>query len=436
MLILNEGPPRAGKSYDAVKTHILPALKAGRRVYARLNGLDHEKIAEYLQLPTERVRELLTVIAHKDVVRLLTCFGDDPPKFQMEFGALVVIDEVHDFYVSSRQALPHEQEAFFAKHGHIGLDVLIMTQSLGRLHSSIRQRIERKCVFTKLNALGKSESYAVRFYSVGDQMGKFIKISSETHEYDPAIYPLYHGFQPGVENTAAYTGGAKNVWDVVRKPAIAMAAVTVLGIVGIGAFFSGGGVVDESAQAIGPKEPAKPVPGAIMAQPDRAAPTPAVVPGIAAKPRTAAPAEPEKKRDAGIAHVLDLTRSARPRYGGTIGRRHVLEWRTAQGQAVERLTSDELEALGWSVVRTGYGVKAQGDGETIVFTAWPIMEPVFTVTQRQAESWKQPGGSGLDRASGQAQTAPASLAGTLIAGEQMHGYGDLGSGAAPVPADG
>ncbi|RWA38908.1 hypothetical protein C5H14_11335 [Xylella fastidiosa] len=39
MLVFNEGVPRSGKSYDAVKHHILPALREGRRVYARLNGL-------------------------------------------------------------------------------------------------------------------------------------------------------------------------------------------------------------------------------------------------------------------------------------------------------------------------------------------------------------------------------------------------------------
>lgn len=424
MLILNEGPPRAGKSYDAVRTHILPALKAGRRVYARLNGLDHEKIAEYLQLPTERVRELLTVVPQKDVVRLLTCFGDDPPRFQVEPSSLVVVDEVHDFYVSGRQALPAEQEAFFAKHGHIGLDVVIMTQSLGRLHSSIRQRIERKCVFTKLNAVGKSDSYAVRFYSVGDQMGKFIKISAESHAYDPAIFPLYHGFQPGVENTQAYSAGAKNVWDVVRKPAIAMAIVTVLGIVSIGAFFTGGGVVSDEAQTIGSKAEE---PKVYVAAPDVPAATAPVVPSIAAREAQAEP-EPEKVREAGIAHVLEMNKSARPRYGGSIGAVHVLEWRTPQGQTVERLTSAEMQALGWSVERTGYGAKAQGDGVTIVFTAWPILEQAHTVTQRMAESWKQPGGSGLDRGSDRAQTAPASVGGSVISGPQISTYGDIAVG--------
>ena len=43
MLVFNEGVPRAGKSYDAVKNHILPTLKKGRRVFARLNGLHHER---------------------------------------------------------------------------------------------------------------------------------------------------------------------------------------------------------------------------------------------------------------------------------------------------------------------------------------------------------------------------------------------------------
>lgn len=415
MLILNEGPPRAGKSYDAVKTHILPALRAGRRVYARLNGLDHEKIADHLQLPEDRIRELLTLVPASKVVALLTVFGDDPPSFNVQPDSLIVIDEVHDFYVSSRQPLPKEQEAFFAKHGHIGLDVLIMTQAVQRLHSSIRQRVERKSVFTKQNALGRDTHYTVRFYSVGDQMGKFAKISSESHEYDPAIYPLYHGFQPGTANTGAYAEGSKTVWKSVKLPAIGMSLALLAGIIGLASFFTGNGTA---------QEPETPPEAEATAQP-QAAPAPVTIPAIAVASAPAA----KPKEHPGVTYVAGLGAAARPRYAGTIGTRHVLEWRQGSGQAIERLMSNELEALGWKVRKTAYGVVALAGEHAITFTAWPLLEPAFAQSPTQAERIRQAGRSGLPSTAQAAQSEPAQSTPGVIAGPQIAAYGGLGVGA-------
>lgn len=346
MLILLEGPPRAGKSYSAVKDHILPALKAGRTVYARLNGLDHAKIAEHLQLPLARVQELLIVVKQEEVIPLLTVFGDDPPRFEVKPDSLIVVDEVQDYYVSSRQPLPKEQEAFFAKHGHIGLDVVIMSQAVGRIHSTIKQRVERKNVYAKLNALGKSDRYVVRFYSVGDTMGKFEKIGSETHDYDPAIYPLYHGFQPGVANTEAYTEGSRTVWQVIKGPAIAMGVLLVIGIIMLIRFFVTSPVEDEG----------KGKPAAVHAPPPPAAT--GTVP-IA----QAAPVAPKRDYPAGVQYLLELRRSARPRYLGEYRHpgysRYFVEFRAAQGAALERMDSVQLQALGFTVQPTYYGLIAR-----------------------------------------------------------------------------
>lgn len=414
MLICNEGPPRAGKSYDAVKTHIVPALKKGRKVYARLNGLDPEKIAEYIGKPVEEVRERLVIVPAGEVVDLLVSHGDDPPTFNIETGSLVVIDEVHEFYVSSRQPLPKEQEAFFAKHGHIGLDVVIMTQALGRLHSSIRQRIERKSVFTKLNALGRADKYAVRFYSVGDTMGKFEKISSETHEYDPAIYPLYHGFAPGTDNTEAYTEGSKTVWQVIKGPAIAVSLAVAVGVGAIGWFFSGGDIVKEPEKAV-----AAATPGANLKS--------QTAPATGAPPIARKAAPPKPKYPAGIGYVLELGHSARPRYAGVIGKRHLVEWRTAQGNALERMTSDKLESLGWNVMETPYGLLATFKTEAIVFTGWPIdlwgTQSSATAERIRAGSASLP--SGGEEASRQ-PAAPTS--GTVITATTGVGNGLTSSG--------
>ncbi|KRC33936.1 MULTISPECIES: zonular occludens toxin domain-containing protein [unclassified Lysobacter] len=430
MLICNEGPPRAGKSYDAVKTHILPAIKGGRHVYARLNGLDHEKIAVYLQLPETRVRELLTLVGPDEVVPLFTAFGDDPPKFNVKPDSLIVIDEVHEFYVSGRQALAKEQEAFFAKHGHIGLDIVVMTQALGRLHSSIRQRIERKSVFTKLNALGREDRYAVRFYSVGDTMGKFEKISSETHDYDAEVYPLYKGFQAEAKNTGAYTAGSKTVWQVIKMPAIGMAVLVVLAIGGIWSFFAGNGTI------VGEEDPNAPEYAVPAKTDDEPVTTPGHAPRRVSQSNGTAGVQDRPKVDefakypAGVRMLLEMAKSARPRYAGTIGQRHILEWRTPQGQALERLTSDQLRALGWNVTREPYGVLATFQDRSLIFTAWPLLEPIFSQSTTQAARIREAGASlpSVSEGASRSASTTASVPGAIIQAGQQTGYGDIGVG--------
>lgn len=412
MLICHEGPPRAGKSYEAVKTHIVPALRAGRKCYARLNGLEVEALAELAGITPERVRELLVRVSPDEVCELFTAKGDDPPVFKIEANSLVVIDEVHEFYVSARHALPKEQEAFFAKHGHIGLDVLVMTQSLGRLHSSVRQRIERKTMFAKLNALGQENKYVARYFAVGDVMGKFEKISSETFEYEPKYFPAYAGFQPEVTNTGAYTAGSKTVWQSIKKPAIFLSLACLIGLGAIVRFFMGGGTVAE----------AKPVPVAASQMPtDAIGPDSEQSTSRLANASTAMGVQEKRQAEVRtrknlpppIEYVRGLGESARPRWSGTIGDRDLLEWREGQGNAIERMTSDKLEAMGWTVVREVFGVVATFGDETIVFTAWPI-DPVFSQNSSRSDLIRSASGpslpSGSEEASGAAAaSAPAAV---------------------------
>ena len=436
MLVVNEGPVRAGKSYDAVVTHILPALKSGRKVYARLNGLDFPKIAAHLQLPLQRIEELLVPVAKDQVVALFTAFGDDPPRFVVDPDALIVIDEAQDFYVADRKPLPSEQEQFFAKHGHIGLDVVLITQSIKRLHATLRERIERKNVFTKLNALGKEDKFVVRFYSVGEEMGKLVKISSETRDYDPAIFPLYKGFQPEAKNTGAYKAGSKSVLSVIGKPAIIMGLVLIAAVVGIASFFTGGtkAVVKEGAEAYPSTGGAHP-PAAVPYQPGQPIET-GTVPVIQAPPPP--PVDELKGYPVGVRHLIELGRSARPRFSGTIGSRYLLEWRTVQGNAIERMTSDQLQAMGWLVVHEAFGVVATYRDRTVLFTAWPI-DPVFTQSTALTQRIQQAAGPApLVSASavgapgaGTVGAAVVGLAGGVIEGGQVNGYGGLGYGGAP-----
>lgn len=431
MIICNEGLPRAGKSYDTMLTHILPALAAGRHVYARINGLDdvrYERIAERLKLPVQRIRELLIHVAPGDVHGLFVAVGDDPPKFRVQPNSLVVIDEVHEYYVSDRRPLPTEREAFFGKHGHIGLDIVLMTQALKRLHSSILLRIQRKNVFTKLSALGKDDSYNVRLYHCPGTPGHFEKLTTETHKYDPSIFPLYDGFQPEATNTGAYKAGTKTVWQALKVPVIAFAAVLALGVFAFGSFFFRGGSVAQPAAKPAIGEPAAPPP-----------PPPSFEAGHQAKPSKpeVTPEEVDLKAVSGyppaIRQLLLLGSSTRPRLAGTIGRRHVLEWRSPQGQARERLTSDQLASMGWMIEEHPYGIVAIYADRTIVFTAWPLDQP-FSQSSATAQNIRVAGQVPLVSAPAQVSGLSSEGSAGIISAPQQPAYGGIGYGTAAPPA--
>jgi zona occludens toxin len=111
-------------------------------------------------------------------------------------NALFVVDEAHEFYVASREAINPAIEQFFALCGQNGMDGVLMSQWYRRLHSSVRARIERKNVFQKLTAVGMTGKYLVtRFHTTTPD--RFEKVGSDTCTYDPAIFPLYKGYADG-----------------------------------------------------------------------------------------------------------------------------------------------------------------------------------------------------------------------------------------------
>lgn len=96
MIFGHEGLPRSGKSYEAVLHHILPALRAKRHVYVRLNGVGDklDKIAHHLGMPEDEVRW-----GDKEVVEWCVCDTDNDGGVSfphIEKHALVVIDEAHE----------------------------------------------------------------------------------------------------------------------------------------------------------------------------------------------------------------------------------------------------------------------------------------------------------------------------------------------------
>lgn len=425
MLVFNEGVPRAGKSYDCVKHHILPALKRGRPVFARLNGLKHDAIADYLKMPRERVRELLHTVDTKDVVTTFQCYRDEesgqwriPEQFK---DALVVIDEVHEFYVQERKPLPPEVENFFALLGQNGGDGVILTQWLNRVHSAIKARIEKKNSFQKLSAVGMEGKYLVTYYQTV-AAGKFEKVGSATKSYDKDIFPLYDGYAPGADNTEVYKEGGTNVWKAMALKAVLFGGAGVAGIVGMVMFFTGNmGLVKEPPKVTA-EQPIEvyDVEGNHLGTEG----VPAAAPGQGAAGKVKEVIDPYKGLPPGQRYVAELGDKGRVRVAAraTINDRElaVIEWVDTSGNTVESLDLDQLRDLGMTVTGKAFGFELVGGDKTIIATPWPRVMPV-----RQAEpelyntstAGLTPGAAALATAGSEGGGAGASpISGSIVPG--------------------
>jgi zona occludens toxin len=373
MIVFNEGIPRSGKSYDVMKFHVLPALAAGRTVYARLNGLDEpprrQAIADYLKMDMATLDARLVHLTSNEVRgKFLAVKNEEgdwkiPPHLQ---DSLCVIDECHGFYVASREAISPAIEEFFALIGQNGGDVLLMTQFYKRLHSSVRGRIERKNLFQKLTAVGMDGHYNVtRYHALGPE--KFEKIGVETFAYDPAMFPLYRGYAEGSSNRAVYKAGGTTVWRKIGKYAIFVVPLVIFAIYQFTTFFG-----SHSGLA---KPPAPAMTGHVSQTATLA--TSQVLPHAEAQ---ALQAKHHGKMDDGQAYVFDLSDKARPRLAGVVsmpGREAmgVIEWRQDQGAVIDRLDLAQIRELGVTVEVHGYGVKLIAGKDSMVVTSWPLDAP-------------------------------------------------------------
>jgi zona occludens toxin len=145
MLIFHEGRPGSGKSYEAAINRIIPALKSGRKVYAYIEGLNHEKFSEVTELPLELIQSLLFQITKDQVKTIHDHVSND---------SLVIIDELQDFFPSGRDKLSPEITEFVTQHRHRGLDVIVMGQDYRDCHNLWKRRIDQLYQFTKRDAVG------------------------------------------------------------------------------------------------------------------------------------------------------------------------------------------------------------------------------------------------------------------------------------------
>ncbi len=195
MFIFHEGLPRSGKSYEALVHQIVPALKKGRKVFAYIEGLNHAKIAELCEITEDECRALLFQIVREDVPKVYEVVEND---------SLVILDEMQNFWPSGRLSLGPEITQFVTEHGHRGLDIVGMGQSITDINPLWRKRCERKLQFLKMSMVGMEKKYKWTAYQgVLNERGdiQFQKIKAGTRNYEEKYFGSYASHTSGTDNT-------------------------------------------------------------------------------------------------------------------------------------------------------------------------------------------------------------------------------------------
>ena len=119
---------------------------------------------------------------------------------QKAFGGVAINSEVPEFLLSvlypeaditSEAKLMYKQDVseFIAEHGHKYIDILFISQSFTSICKFIRQRVEQKTTFRKLNSLGADSKYQwVMDKCVSPE--KFEEISRGINSYKKEIFPV------------------------------------------------------------------------------------------------------------------------------------------------------------------------------------------------------------------------------------------------------
>jgi zona occludens toxin len=353
MIVFHEGLPRSGKSYEAMKERIVPALKERRAVVAYVEGIGsdeaRQKIADLAGITLDECRQLLTALTREECARI---------EDHSVPNALYVLDEAQNFWPNGREKLNEKLTKFITEHGHEGQDLVLMGQDLRDVHSMWRRRCEMKFVFLKLSAIGAEGSYSVTVWRyVGKD--KFEKATTTTRRYDKAFFGTYKSHVSDDRNKANYKDARASVFNTwFFKLGVPVCIVgAVWGGLNAWKFFHPAPVQSPVAQ-VKPQSAG----AAVATAGAPAAPAPTVV--------------KSDMRSVQERRFAELSGRSRIRLAGLISSAKrtsgFVEWVDGNTHVVERLTLDALRDLGVSIVISEGSVRlALGEWSELA-TAWPL----------------------------------------------------------------
>lgn len=195
----------SGKSFECVRSVIVPAILKGRNVVTNVDGINGDLIREYCINQFEADSDKLGLVRHcknDDVAKAdFLPHGTDAETF-VKSGEMVCIDEAWRFWGVGKKILD-QHAIFFREHRHyvdpdtkVSCDLVLMVQDINDIHRMLKYVVEITFKTTKIKSLGLNKTYRVEMWE-GYKLTNSARLSVEVKKYDPKIFPLY----------SSYTGG-------------------------------------------------------------------------------------------------------------------------------------------------------------------------------------------------------------------------------------
>lgn len=373
MIIFHEGLPRSGKSYEALITHIIPSIAKGRKVFARINGLNYEKIAELTDKTVEEVNELLVHIPEDRIHDIHDLVEND---------SMVIIDELQNFFPTGRAKLSEGITKFVTEHGHRGLDIVTMGQSIADCHNLWRRRTQRKIQFLKLDMVGADNRYKwTAFQGALNAKGDvgFTKIKSGTKKYDTKYFGAYASHESGTDNTDNYADDRLNIFKTSTfKYILPIFLLVVAGsIYFLSTIFSGEvSIVDtKRPDSLGYKE----------------------IPADTVSYQATNSRQQEPVKTKATSHGFDFLFSLNDTYQSQItylDQRNsvvldmIIVWHDRTGKVIDRLNFTDFVNMGYKIIYLGYGVQVENDEYKALYRYMPRYEPIYSMSQNERNELK------------------------------------------------
>jgi len=190
MIIAFVGTPGSGKSYDAARK-IIDNLRMGRMVYTNIRGMNSPECLEMIKMVTGLSDCWLAHYLH-----FLT--PDQVRQFWLHVvpGSMIVLDEVqNDFNARNWQSKENVMfNAWASTHRHHGFDVVLITQSVQRIDTSVRALIEWTYLYRKMNFFGSLIQKRYICYAYGGEETTGSPLSKSVRSYDSKIFLCYQSY--------------------------------------------------------------------------------------------------------------------------------------------------------------------------------------------------------------------------------------------------
>jgi zona occludens toxin len=163
------GKPGGGKSYEAVKNHVIPALEQKRKVVTNLPlQIEHfedvygEEIASLIEVVEYNFHEYGTIRPFSKAEDFLKY---DDWKNEKGQGVFFVIDECH-LSMPNGKVTPQTTALleYLSMHRHYGHDILLITQNFKKVHRDIRDMVNLVYRAIKKSFNGQDSEYILKIH--------------------------------------------------------------------------------------------------------------------------------------------------------------------------------------------------------------------------------------------------------------------------------